>query len=170
MLRFDLPLTEVKFVRGWQETRNWTTWRHTEQCVLVGRDRSGFSLIQSLVGHFYKVIYLSVWQTANTDKFMFDCVQFWFFALIFASRRSAIERAQSQMPHIFNFWRRIDLKRDWNLEARLPSEKQHGRSRKQQRSVLLFWWISLYGFAGFGSRLNQKTVSEHLGLCTGVRR
>ena len=31
------------------------------------------------VWHFYKAIYLSFFQTANTDNFPVDCVQFWFF-------------------------------------------------------------------------------------------
>jgi len=68
------------------------------------------------VGHFYKVIYLSICQTANAGKFLVVCVQFLISALIFAP-------LWSQISHLFNFWGRIDLKRDWNLESQATQGK-----------------------------------------------
>ena len=100
MLRFDLPRTKVKFVHAIGGKKHvikrdiWTTWRQLEQCVLVGRDRSRFSLILILFAKVFS-------KTANTVRFLVDGVQFWFFALIYAPRFSAIPRALSQIPHLF---------------------------------------------------------------------
>ena len=121
VLRFDLPLTQVKFVHaiGWRDI--WTTWCQLEQCVLVGRDRSSLLLVLSFAGYFYKVIYSNACRTADTDECLADCVHFWFFALIFAPRLNAPSGdygLSSSVSHLFNFLGANRLKK--RLETRKP--------------------------------------------------
>lgn len=46
--------------------------RLLEQCLLGEEIDRVFSLIYSFEGHFYKVIYLGVYKTANTNTFLVD--------------------------------------------------------------------------------------------------